>query len=180
MGYFPDKFETAVIKIIPKPNTDYTNPLNYRLISLLEVPGKVLEKIINKRLRNHRENNNTLPDTQHGFRTKRGTYTAITTIYETIAHHTAKKEQCYVVLLDVSKTFDKIWHNGLKYKIIQLNLPETVTKFLNNYISNRRTKMRVTTYTGQHFNLEAGVPQLSAISPTLYTIYTSYIPQVAI
>lgn len=63
MGYFPNKFKTAIIKLLPKPNTDHTEPSNYRPISLLEVPRKILEKIINKRLRHFLENNNKLPNT---------------------------------------------------------------------------------------------------------------------
>ena len=177
MGYFPDKFKTAIIKLIPKPNTDHSKPLNYRPISLLEVPGKILEKIMNKRLRIFTEINNTLPDTQHGFRAKRGTDTALTTIWETLAHHTAKKHQCYMVLRDVSKAFDKVWHNGMKFKIIQLNLPDTITKFLNNFIVNRKAKIKINNHTGQPFNITSGVPQGSSLSPTLYTIYTADIPE---
>ncbi len=36
MGYFPLKFKTAIIQLIPKPNTNHTDPINYRPISLLE------------------------------------------------------------------------------------------------------------------------------------------------
>lgn len=180
MGYFPDKFKTAIIKMIPKPNTDHSNPINYRPISLLEVTGKVLEKIINKRLREYLETNNILSNTQHGFRNNRGTDTALTTMHETIAHHTANRNQVYLVLRDVSKAFDKVWHDGLQFKITQLNLPMTITKFLNNFITNRTAKIKVGQYTGLAFPLKAGVPQGSAISPTLYTIYTNDIPQPAI
>lgn len=44
MGLFPNKFKTVIIKLLPKPQTDNTNPINYRPISLLEVTGKILEK----------------------------------------------------------------------------------------------------------------------------------------
>lgn len=40
MGYFPEKFKTAIIK----PETDYSKPINYRPISLLELNGKIIEK----------------------------------------------------------------------------------------------------------------------------------------
>lgn len=36
MGYFPDRLETAVIKLLPKHNTDHTKPINYRPIPLLQ------------------------------------------------------------------------------------------------------------------------------------------------
>ena len=45
-GYFPNIFKKAVIKFIPKENKPLKNPINYRPISLLEIPGKILEKII--------------------------------------------------------------------------------------------------------------------------------------
>lgn len=117
MGYHPDKFKTTIIKLLPKTGTDNKNPINYRPISPFVVPGKILEKNINKRLRKHPENNTKLPNTQYGFREKRGTDTALTVIHETIAHHVAKRDQIYLVLRDVAKAVDKVWLAGVQYKI---------------------------------------------------------------
>ena len=179
IGYFPTKFKTALIKMLPKPNTDNKDPKNYRPISLLEVPGKILEKIINSRLREYLETNNIITDKQHGFRKSRGTDTALTTIHESIAHHTARKSQCYVILRDVSKAFDKVWLKGLQYKISLLDLPLTFTKFINNFLINRKARIRIGNFIGPTFPLTAGVPQGSSLSPTLYTIYTNDIPNPA-
>ena len=63
-------------KLIPKANEPTTGPSNYRPISLLEVPGKIFEKIINKKIREYIEDKHILPDYQHGFRSNRGTETA--------------------------------------------------------------------------------------------------------
>lgn len=179
LGYFPSKFKTALIKMLPKPNTDNRDPKNYRPISLLEVPGKILEKIINKRLREFLEHNNIINDKQHGFRAARGTDTALTIIHETIAHHISRKSQCYIILRDVSKAFDKVWHQGLQHKISLLELPLTITKFINNFLTNRSAKIKIGNFTGPPFPLTAGVPQGSSLSPTLYTIYTNDIPEPA-
>ena len=35
-------------------------------------------------------------------------------------------KQLYVVLRDVAKAFHKVWHNGLKYKLINLGLPDII------------------------------------------------------
>ncbi len=54
--------------------------------------------------------------------------TAITTTYETIANALAEKHQAVVVLRDVAKAFDKVWHNDLKYKLLRLGLPSVLEK----------------------------------------------------
>lgn len=59
------------------------------------------------------ERNNPLLHDQHGFRMGQGTVTASAIIYETIALHASNKDQCYVILKDVSKASDKVWHDGL-------------------------------------------------------------------
>lgn len=105
------------MKLIPKPNIDHTKPINYRPISLLEVTGKKIEKIINKRLIEHLVTNNLLPKTQYGFRKGKSTDSAIALAHETIAHHIANKDQVCIVLRAVSKAFDKVWLKGLQYKI---------------------------------------------------------------
>ena len=115
MGYFPTSFKHAKVKLIPKPNKPTTDPINYRPISLLKVPSKIFEKIINSRLRKYLEHNNCLPHSQHGFRKHRSTDTALAVTTEAIAKAASKKKQCCLVLKGVSKAFDKVWHNGLKF-----------------------------------------------------------------
>ena len=48
MGYFPIIFKNGLIILIPKPGKDPKDPNNYRPITLLEVPGKILERLMNK------------------------------------------------------------------------------------------------------------------------------------
>lgn len=46
MGYFPIIFKNAKMIFIPKPGRDTCKVENYRPISLLEITGKIMEKII--------------------------------------------------------------------------------------------------------------------------------------
>lgn len=80
-GYFPKKFKQALITLIPKAGKP-NRPENFRPISLLNIPGKILEKIINNRLKAHLENNLLLNTQQYGFRESRGTTTTIALAYE--------------------------------------------------------------------------------------------------
>lgn len=135
---------------------------------------------MNNRSKTHLDTNNILKDTQHGFRNHRGTNTAITTVHENIAHLIARRQQCYIILRDVSKAFDKVWHEGLQTKIAQIQLPLVITKFFNNFIKDRSAKIKIEDYIGPPFQLQADVPQGSALSPTLYSIYTNDLPPSAI
>lgn len=56
-------------------------------------------------------------------------------------------------------------------------MPETIRKFLNNFLNNRKAKIKINRHTGKPFNTNAGVRQGSALSPTLYTVYKADTPQ---
>lgn len=80
---FPSKWKIANVVLIHKGG-DSCEANNYRPISLLPVPGKMLEKIVHDRLYEHLEQNDTLTDAQWGFRKNRSTTLATTKLVESI------------------------------------------------------------------------------------------------
>lgn len=113
---------------------------------------------------------------QFGFRQHRGTSTANTQSYEQIANVMTERKQCNLVLRDVSKAIDKVWHTEMRLKIVRLGLPDYLSRLLCNFITNRKAKIKVKEYYGDEFVLESGVPQGSCLSSTLYTLYTADLP----
>ena len=174
MGYFPLVLKKGLIILIPKPGKDAKNPINYRPITLLELPGKILEKIINKRFQRFCEENEVFHKNQFDFRKGTGTNIAITKIYEKIAINQKRKGHCNLICRDISKAFDKIWLNGLRYKIMrQEELPLLIMKMLSSFVSDRTAQIRINSHIGDTFPLESGVPQGGILSPTLFIYYTS-------
>ncbi|XP_042855333.1 uncharacterized protein LOC122242172 [Penaeus japonicus] len=77
-------------------------------IICLEVPGKVFENIVNIRLRIHLEMDDLQNPRQHGFRPSRGISSAIAIVCKEIANAMSERNQVNVVLIDVTKAFDKV------------------------------------------------------------------------
>ncbi|KAF2349396.1 Reverse transcriptase domain [Trinorchestia longiramus] len=121
-GYFPTKLKHAIMIFLPKPSTSQHEIKNYRPISLLDTHGKLLDKILTYRLTDHFTIHNIHNKRQHGFRHGRGTHTALATLHETLHIHLNQRHTIDVILRDVSKAFDKVWHTDLKFKLSQLNL----------------------------------------------------------
>ena len=73
---FPDAWKKALVVPIPKEGNS-TKVQNYRPISLLPLPGKILEKLIHHQLSNYLESESLLADEQHGFRKNHSTVHSI-------------------------------------------------------------------------------------------------------
>ena len=52
-GYFPNTLKHAHVIFIPKGNISQYNIKNHRSISLLDIQGKLFDKILNTRLTHH-------------------------------------------------------------------------------------------------------------------------------
>ena len=171
-GIYPDHFKIAEIVLIPKNTGPKTDPINYRPISLLNFLGKVFAHILNKKLVKHLEDNGLIRESQHGFRKKRSSTTLIANLYERIAREKAggRRTLVTIVLRDVKKAFDKVWHNGLIYKLLQTGIEEPLLRILANFLQNRKARIRVNKTIGDTFDLHAGVPQGDFLSPTLFLV----------
>ena len=69
-----------------------------------------------------------------------------------------------------------MWIEGLKYKILRTELPDLIKRTLYSFATSRTAQIKIGQYIGPKFHLQAGVPQGSILSPTLFIFYTHDIP----
>ena len=75
------------------------------------------------------------------------------------------------VFLDISKAFDKVWHEGLIFKLKQNGVCGSLITLLSNYLFNRRQRVILNGYSSNYTPILSGVPQGSVLGPLLFLIY---------
>lgn len=176
LKHVPSLWKIAEVIMIPKPGKPPNAVSSYRPISLLPVISKLFEKILLKRLSPILEERKLIPSHQFGFRESHSTIDQIHRITDVIEKSLEGKKVCSSVFLDVAQAFDKVWHEGLKYKLYKL-LPRQYASLLDSYISDRAFRIKQEDAYSDLKEINAGVPQGSVLGPVLYLLYTSDIPQ---
>ena len=76
------------------------------------------------------------------------------------------------VFIDVEKAFDSVWHTGLRYKLMNSELPSKIIRLMCSFISDRT----ITVEMSDKVKPNAGTPQGSVLSPLLFLMYVNDIP----
>ena len=146
---------------------------NYRPISLLPICGKCFEKIIFNNLYSYLNVNNLITNNQSGFRP--GDSTTNQLVYLTNKIHEAFKNphslEVRAVFLDISKAFDKVWHEGLIFKLKQNGISGNLLNLFENYLTNRKQRVVLNGSHSDYTSIESGVPRGSVLGPLLFLIY---------
>ena len=175
-GNFPAAWKEGTILPFHKPNKPKEEPSSFRPITLLSCLGKVLEKILKRRLEFFIENNNILNPNQNGFRREQGTLDTLLRIDNEIRNSLASNEISIFVYVDLKNAFDSIWCKGLISKLIDFGLTGNLLRILDSFLTNRQNQVKYNNVFSSTFTSSAGTPQGSILSPILFNIMLADIP----
>ena len=137
-GVFPSDWKKSNVVPIHKKG-DKQDIKNYRPISLLPICGKIFERIIYNSIYSFMENNNLFCTNQSGFRSSDSCINQLISITHLCyqAFDCNPSLEARAVFLDISKAFDKVWHDGLVFKLECIGIEGQLLKLLDSFLKNR-------------------------------------------
>lgn len=177
IGHWPTSYKHAKIIPILKDGKPPTEPSSYRPISLLNTIGKILEKITHQLLLSVVNEKGLLPNEQFGFREQHSTVHQVKRILNHIKQKKADRKSTGMILLDIEKAFDTVWHDGLIFKLHKMKIPRHILRLINSFIRLRSFSVHINDSYSVPIRIPAGVPQGTCLSPLLFTLYISDLPR---
>ena len=141
LGYWLSHFKISTSIIIPKPNKKlYDSPKIFRPIVLLNTIGKLIEKIIGKRLQFYIISNNFIHPSQLGGLKQCSSSNAGITLMHFIHTSWVKNNYMSTLAFDIAQFFPSL--NLLLLLLIfdKVRLNSKVSSFFHNYLIGKKTQ----------------------------------------
>ena len=136
-GSFPSEWKKG--NVVPIHKKDDKQCLkNYRPISLLPICGKIFEKLIFNEMFKFFIENELISPNQSGFKPGDSCINQLLAITHEIYKSFDDGFEVRGVFLDISKLFDKVWHEGLIFKLKQNGISGNLLNPLCDFLRNRK------------------------------------------
>ena len=175
----PQQWKNAIIMVLHKKK-DRTECGNYRGISLVAHAGKILLKIIARRLSEYCERVEILPEEQSGFRLNRSTTDMMFMIRRFQELARKKRIPLYVCFIGLTKAYDSVDRTLLWTVLTRFGVSQNIISVIRQFQDGMRACVRLDDRVySRWFTVEQGLRQGCVLVPLLFNIFFVAVMNVA-
>ena len=176
LGYWPLHFKVSTSIIISKSNKEsYNSPKAFKPIILLNTIGKLIEKVIGKRLQFQLISKNFIYLCQLSSLKQCSTIDTVIALTYFIYMSWAKNTLTSTLAFNITYFFPSLNHQLLPHILNKARFDPKVSVFFCDYLISRKTKYLWNNFFSSFFNINIGVSQGLALSPILSALYLALI-----
>lgn len=171
LGYIPNTWRGTYIAFIPKPGkSSYEEAKSFRPISLMSFILKILEKLIDKHIREESLKNTPLNKAQHAYQKSKGTESALHAFVSRHEHFTVdKKIKSITVFIDIEGAFDNTGYDVIMKEAKNKGVKDWIVNWIESMLKSRRIKAQGNE-SSIEYNPTRGCPQGGCLSPLLWCL----------
>ena len=152
----------------------YTKASSYRPLSMASYIGKLLERILDQRLRMFIQVEDELDEEQEGFIAGRSTTRYLFKLMANLTEIKRQRLACIILFVDFEKAYDSVHLPTLIVKLKRFGICGKFLKLLHSFLFKRKVCLKVNKITGtSRYCSLYGLPQGSVIAPFLFILYIS-------
>jgi len=145
---------------------------NYRPVSNLAFVGKLIEKVVQRRLSKHMEEHNLNMKNQSAYKKNFSTETLLIRVVNDLLIAADENKATVVMLLDLSAAFDTVEHSKLLHILhTEIGITGNALSWFKSYLSGRCQRVKIGDKESIEIVIRFGVPQGSVLGPILFNIY---------
>jgi len=174
-GCFPSSWKSGKLVLIQKPGKPLESPSAYRPICLLDGCGKLLEKLIVAKLREHLVGEYEISNNQFGFRSGRSTIGALERLKSHVqtatTGHFVHHKLVGMLTLDVRNAFNSAPWDAILEAAKSRAVSPGLLRILEDYLSDRVVLASSPSGNSSFtHSMSCGVPQGSVLGPDLWNL----------
>jgi len=174
LGHHPELWKTAKGIVIPKPGKpDYSRVRAYRVICLLDVISKLVERTAGYLIGDHLERKKGLHEGQYGCRKRRSCIDAVAVIMNRSQQAWGEKKIAGALFMDVKAAFNNVSRAHLGKRMEALELEPDLIRWTDCFMTGRQVKLVLDGEIGDASPVDTGIPQGSPAAPILFVTYLS-------
>ena len=152
--------------------TDTDNFKNYRPVSNLLFVSKLIERVVDIRLREQLVRNRLSSEKNYGYEKNHSTELLLLKVVNDLYQSFDKNIPSVLVLLDLSAAFDTVDHDKL-LEILEkeIGIEGVALSWFKSFLKERTQKIKIGDQYSEMSELHYGVPQGSVLGPILFKIY---------